>query len=147
MDKALRDAQDLVFLALVVWREARGESHECQVAVAHSILNRVQRPAWWGDSVLSVVTKKWQYSSMTDPRDVQLVKWPSPVDAAWPGCMEIARDVLAGATVNPVRGADGYYDVSIPPPKWATPDTFVRQIGRIRFYNLDHDTEVTGGTP
>jgi N-acetylmuramoyl-L-alanine amidase len=132
---------DVFFLAFVVWREARGESHEGKLAVACSVLNRVRRPSWWGDSVQSVVTKKWQYSSLTDPKDLQLTTWPREDDTRWQECMQIALDVVNGDAANPVPGADSYYAVTIPAPKWAKDEYFVRQIGNHRFYNLDRDVE------
>jgi spore germination cell wall hydrolase CwlJ-like protein len=131
----------VVFLALVVWRESRGEAHIGKVAVACSILNRVARPSWWGNTVLSVVTKKWQYSSMTDPRDRQLTTYPTDADPTWMECMQVARDTIAGTVTNPVPTADSYYDISISPPNWATPETFVAAVGRLRFHNLDRDIE------
>ncbi len=137
-----RAASDLVFLALVIWREARAEPHEGQVAVGFSILNRVERPSWWGRTLLEVVTKKWQYSSMTDPNDRQLTTWPMSYDPVWLSCLTAAAEVLGRLVPNPVPHADSYYAVSMPtPPKWATPDTFVAQIGNHRFYNLDRDVE------
>jgi N-acetylmuramoyl-L-alanine amidase len=132
---------DTVFMALVIWREARGESVECQTAVAYSIMNRVQRPSWWGKDVMSVLFKKWQYSSMTDPHDRQLATWPSSDNPSWQQCFRVACDVMNKAVDNPVPGADGYFDDSIPPPKWATPETFVKKIDHILFYNLDRDVE------
>ena len=136
-----QEAAEKVFLALVVWREARGESYEGKAAVASSIMNRVTRPSWWGHDVLSVVFKKWQYSSMTDPKDKQLAIWPQKFALDWIECLQVASNAVDGILKNPVPGADGYYDISIPPPKWATPETFVKQIGKLRFYNLDHDIE------
>lgn len=138
-------ATDLVFLALVVWREARGEACEVRLGVACSIMNRVARPSWWGRDVLSVVTKKWQYSSLTDPKDRQLAIWPSPTEDSWRKCLELASDVLENKVRNPVPGADSYYDVSISPPNWADSARFVGQLGRIRFFNLDRDTEGSKG--
>ena len=136
----------------MLWREARGESYEGKAAVASSIMNRVARPSWWGHDLLSVIFKKWQYSSMTDPKDKQLTTWPQKYAVDWIECLQAASnavDGIAGALVaatraseNPVPGADGYYDISIPPPKWATPETFVKQIGKLRFYNLDRDFEL-----
>ena len=142
MDPTLRFAQDVVFLALTAWREARNEPHLGKVAVVHSIMNRVRRPSWWGDNVLAVVTKKWQYSSMTDPKDPQLVKWPLESDARWQECLEVARGVLDGTITNPVPGADGYYADSIPPPRWADPKKLVAKIGHHSFYDLDSDHEM-----
>lgn len=131
---------ETVFLALVIWREARGEGLTGQVAVACSILNRVQRPSWWGKTVMEVLFKRLQYSSMTDKRDPQLVVWPG-LDPIWEQCMSVASNALENKLSNPVPGADSYYDISIPAPNWATTDTFVKQVGRIRFHNLDHDVE------
>lgn len=132
---------DVTYLALVLWREARGETYAARLAVACSVMNRVNRPSWWGSSVMSVVLKKWQYSSMTDPKDRQLTTWPNENDSIWWECMQTAYDVLNKVVGNPAPGADSYYDVSIPPPKWATPETFVVALGRLRFHNLDRDVE------
>ena len=133
---------EMVFLALTIWREARGESEECQRAVAYSILNRVARPSWWGKDICSVVFKRLQYSSLTYKRDPQLTTWPEKEDdPAWMQCVNVANEAIGGVGVNPVPHADSYFDVSIPAPKWATAETFVGQVGRIRFYNTDHDHE------
>ena len=78
------------FLALAIWREARGASMQAKIAVAYSILNRVERPSWWGNDVLSVLFKKWQYSSLTDPKDRQLTTWPSTSDPSWYDCLSVA---------------------------------------------------------
>lgn len=141
LQKTLSEMAALVFLALVIWREARGQSSECQTAVAYSILNRVARPSWWGGSVQSVIFKRLQYSSMTYKNDPQLTTWPAEKDPSWIQCLQIASEVLGGVVENPVPGADSYHDISIAPPKWAHPRVFVRQIGRIRFYNVDQDIE------
>lgn len=137
----LHKASDTVFMALTIWREARGEPQDGQVAVAHSILNRVKKPSWWGKSVMEVLFKKWQYSSLTDPKDRQLTTWPKD-DTVWGQCLFVADQVLSGNFSNPVPGADSYYDLSISAPKWATPEMFVKQIGRLRFFNVDKDTEI-----
>ncbi len=133
--------QDVFMLALVIWREARGEPREGQIAVGYSIMNRVARPAWWGDSVLAVCTKKWQYSSMTDPNDRQLAKWPSEADQQWQQAMSIARGVYDKELPNPAPGADSYFADTILPPKWAAPEKFVVKIGHHEFYDLDSDHE------
>ena len=86
-----QEATEKVFLALVVWREARGESYEGKAAVASSIMNRVVRPSWWGRDLFSVIFKKWQYSSLTDPRDRQLTTWPQKNAPDWIECLQVAR--------------------------------------------------------
>ncbi len=138
--KPLQDYAEITFMALTIWREARGESTVGKAGVAHSIMNRVKHPKWWGKTVQEVLFKKWQYSSLTDPNDPQLTAWPKP-DPLWRECLTVAHDVYYGLMENPVPFADSYFDISIPNPKWATPDMFVRQIGRLKFYNVDGDYE------
>ena len=138
----LQNYADVTFLALTVWRESRGESRQVQDGVAHAIMNRVQRPSWWGNDIMSVVFKKWQFSSMTSPNDPQLTTWPTVADPSWTQCLQVASDVAGGFSKSLAPGADSYYDISISAPKWATGDTFVVQLGKIRFYNLDHDIEI-----
>lgn len=137
---------DTFMLGLLVWREARSETYAGKLAVAWSVLNRVERPSWWGRTLLEVITKKWQYSSLTDPNDRQLTRWPNPTDSTWWECLQVAHDVLNNLVGNPVKHADSYYAVSMDragnPPKWATPETFVAQVGDHKFYNLDRDVEV-----
>ena len=134
------------YLALAIWREARGEPQLGRTAVGYSILNRVARPSWWGRTVDEVITKKWQYSSLTDPRDKQLTRWPLLSDISWQECLGVAMQLLfpgvAAAPVdNPVPGADSYYDVSITAPKWTVTARKCGQVGRIIFYDVDHDYE------
>jgi spore germination cell wall hydrolase CwlJ-like protein len=133
-------------LALVVWREARGEGYHAQVAVAYSILNRVEKPSWWGRTLAQVIAKKWQYSSMTAPTDPQLIKFPVQPDASFEQVMDVVEAVVTRSVGNPAPHADSYYDTSIPAPKWATDDCFVAQIGTLRFYNVDRDHEPVPGT-
>lgn len=134
---------EIVLLALLVYREARGESHEAKIAVAHTVMNRVAHPGWWGRDVVSCITKKWQYSSLTDPNDRQLTVWPPKGDRAFEECMTVAALVLSGVYNSPLKGIDSYYDDSIQAPKWArdNPERFVGKIGRLNFYNLDRDVE------
>jgi N-acetylmuramoyl-L-alanine amidase len=136
-----QDYADITFLALTIWREARGEPREVQIAICWCIINRVRRPAWWGHDISSVLFKKWQFSSLTDPGDRQLTTWPDADDKSWQQCLDVAECVVKLTPPNPVPGADSYYDISIQAPKWATKETFVKQIGRVRFYNLDRDIE------
>lgn len=131
---------DLFYLTLAIYREARGESASCRIAVGYSIMNRVERPKWWGHTVEEVVTKKWQYSSVTDPHDPQLTKvWPLSTSVLAVECLRIAEQVYDKTVPNPVKGADSYHDSSIAPPDWTKDARKVAVIGRITFYDVDHD--------
>ena len=138
-DLTFEEITELFYLALALWREARGESVEGRIAVACSIRNRVERPSWWGTTFDQVVTKKWQYSSLTDPHDPQLAKWPLISDLTWIECLKISKAVLDNETVNPVPGADSYHDVSIAPPAWTKTARKCGQIGKLLFYDVDLD--------
>lgn len=135
----LKPAADVTFMALVMWREARGESTLAKLAVGHCIKNRVEHTKWWGESVMAVCFKKWQFSSMTDPNDVQLVTWPEEDDETWQECMRLAYGIHKNMYDHPAPGADSYFDDSIAPPYWADEKKFVAQIGAFRFYDLDED--------
>lgn len=132
---ALQDEADMAFLALVLWRECRGESREGKVAVAHSIMNRLASPSW-GNTLMNVLFQRLQYSSMTHSQDPQITNWPLDSDKSWQECLEIASDVLEDKIASNVEKADSYHDISISPPSWATPQSFIKQIGRLKFYRV-----------
>lgn len=138
---ACRTVTEQFLLGLTVWREARGETELGRVAVAHSVLNRVARPSWWGRDLCEVLGKKWQYSSLAAPGDPQLILWPRIEDHSWLECLTVAAQVLAGAVSNPVPGADSYHDVSIGTPATMATGRYCGQIGRLRFFDLDRDFE------
>ena len=137
---------EITLLAIMLYRESRGESDEAKIAVAHTVMNRVSSPGWWGNDLVSVIGKKWQYSSMTDPHDPQLIVWPKADDAAFETCLHIAGNVVLGVYNSPLKGIDSYYDDSLKGdlmPKWAKehPERLVGKIGRLNFYNMDCDIE------
>lgn len=126
-------------LALLVWREARGEPYLGKVAVAWTVRNRVEHPKWWGDSYSAVMGMKWQYSALAAPGDPQLVKWPRYPDTEFSECLAIADKVIHGTVASPVAGADSYYATSIAAPFWAKDAQFVGAVGNHKFYNMDGD--------
>lgn len=133
----LPDAADRVFLALMIWREARGEPLDGQLAVGFTVVERIRSGIkWWGTDVLSALFTKYQYSSLTAMRDPQLTTWPFSGDRRWQKCLSIADLILSGQAKNPAPGADSYYDISIKPPSWATTDKHVVDIGRLRFFKV-----------
>ena len=139
-------AYEIVLLGLTLWREARGEPYEAKIAVAHTVKNRLDHPGWWGNDWISVLTKKWQYSSLTDPNDKQLTSWPKADEHVFEECLTIAERVVTGMYNSPLKGIDSYFDDSLQGdlrPKWARehPERFVGKIGRLNFYNMDCDIE------
>lgn len=144
MIDSLNSAMEISLLAIMVWREARGESFEGKLQVAWTVRNRVEHPKWWGKTFSEVITKKWQYSSMTDPKDPQLKLYPIVNEIAVSECLNAAYMAYQRvATKKPLYpSADSYFDDSIKPPVWATADKFLGKIGHLNFYNIDMDTDV-----
>jgi len=146
IEAVARSITQPLLLALAIWREARGAGEAGMVAVAYAIMNRVERPSWWGTTLEEVLGKKWQISSLTAPGDPQLILWPRSEDPSWREALAVARAVLNKAEPNPFPGADSYFDSSIAAPKWTATATFKGEIktpvgNMLRFYDVDHDHE------
>lgn len=134
----------LSIFGLMLWREARGESDEGILAVAHTVMERVMRPKWWSmprHDVISVITRAYQYTSMGYRGDPQILSYPDPNDPWMQKCMFIAEQVLAGATIHPAPGASHYYnpETVFEKPEWAIVHTskFIKKIGRHEFYYVE----------
>lgn len=127
-------------LARTVWGEARGEPVRGMEAVAAVIVNRVvlaQRRggAWWGDTIVAVCRKPWQFSCWNhdDPNRPKLMA-VTAADPVFAACLRIARRAVAGVLEDPVQGATHYHarDVS---PGWAAGLVPCAEIGDHLFYN------------
>lgn len=124
---------DVCLSSLTVYREARGEPYPGQLGVAWVIRNRAALAGWMGKTPSAVCTKKWQFSSMTDPHDPQLATWPAD-DAVWDVCVQAVQEAFAGTGDDPTGGATHYHDISIALPQAWGDAQFLTQIGRLRFY-------------
>jgi N-acetylmuramoyl-L-alanine amidase len=111
------DAANKFLLALVIWREARGESYQGKVAVASVIRNRVEAthlPDQWDN----IIERKWQFSSMTAPGDAMLVQWPLNEDLSWIDSLAASEGVYSGALLDNTGGATLYANLHVCQPKW-----------------------------
>ncbi len=98
--------EDIIILALTLYREARGESKEGQIAVANVIANRVKKNH---SSFYAECVKPLQFSSMTSKGDSQLVVWPDLASAIWLGCKNIAYAAVNGDLPDTTNGSTLYY--------------------------------------
>ena len=123
---------DKVMLALTMWREARGEGAEGMRAVGHVIANRVAMAnAPWDH----VITKKWQFSSITAVDDPQLGVWPEQPDATFDTAMQLIDGIYNYTdTPDPTHGATHYFNPHIVLPSWASLMVKVATIGNHDFY-------------
>lgn len=104
-------------LALVIWREARGEPYPGKIAVAAVIRNRVQAthlPDQWDE----IIERKWQFSSITAPGDPMLIQWPHENDESWIDSMNVAEGVFSGMTQDNTGGATLYANLNVCNPPW-----------------------------
>jgi spore germination cell wall hydrolase CwlJ-like protein len=92
------DDYNKVLLALVIYREARGDGPEAMRAVAHVVRNRVN--AHWGDYEL-VICKRNQFSSMSVLGDTQTIIWPVGNDIP----LTIAETVYSGEDPDNTKGS------------------------------------------
>jgi len=123
-------------LARTVYGEARGEGVRGMEAVANVVMNRAGAGGWWGDTVLSVVMKPFQFSVWNpgDPnRALILGKFPYQGDAIFDQAWEIAGDAMALELADITGGATHYHADSIL-PVWARDQVPVAEIGRHVFY-------------
>jgi len=102
-------------LAMVGYREARGEGEEGIRAVMHVVRNRVL--SGWGDWD-AVITGKNQFSSFTILGDSQTIVWPKKPTPLFDTCMKLATVVYAGSDPDPTNGATFYYNPDTATSKW-----------------------------
>lgn len=120
---------DKALLALVMWREARGEGREGMRAVGHVVKNRVKFTEWD-----KVITAKWQFSSMAAPGDPQLTVWPQAGDLVFELAMSLAEAIYSGEDADNTNGATHYFNPNVVLPTWAAAMTKVASIGHHDFY-------------
>lgn len=127
-------------LARTLWGEARGEPVRGIEAVAAVIVNRVAAAAarggfWWGDSVIAVCRKPYQFSCWNagDPNRAKLLA-VTQADPVFATCLRVARRAVAGVLTDPTRGATHYHRAGLH-PTWASGHSPCAEIGAHLFYN------------
>ena len=137
--KAARQ-REIDVLARTIYGEARGELVRGKEAVAAVIMNRVRRSEdrqgyWWGDSVMAVCTKPWQFSCWNEGYpNRQKIRAVGPNNRNFKSCLRIARRALEGRLDDPTHGATHYHTRMIAPP-WSRKRMPSAEIGEHVFYN------------
>ncbi|HAY21625.1 MAG TPA: hypothetical protein DCY27_05570 [Desulfobacterales bacterium] len=147
-NKDFAEHSDLQLLAMALFGEARGVPKPTRQGIGHVMINRALHPGWWGRSLKEVILKPWQFScfNQNDP-NYRKLRSPLQYETAevWDNCCRDAIEVMARVNQpnlsDPVRGANHYYDTSIPSPNWADESKFVlalpaRSGHEVRFYKL-----------
>ena len=121
-------------LAIVIWREARGEPLAGKIGVACVIRNRVNADKVGPGRWTAVITERFQFSSMTAPGDPTLVEWPQDNDPSWLVCMIVAEGVYNGTTPDNTFGATLYVNLAVANPEWAHTAVKTVVLGKQTFY-------------
>lgn len=81
--------QEKKYIAKVVYREARGECFEGQVAVAAVVINRYYSddPFFTNDSIYSIVTQNLQFADIEGVTDSMLADYPDCMRAVEQACL------------------------------------------------------------
>jgi len=155
--------QEIDVMARTLWGEARGEPYTGIVAVAWVILNRARadvggdgKPDWWGEGILGVCCKPWQFSCWNE-NDPNRAKMLALKEGDWTfdrmrfvarqtaqlafdgdtGERDAAGGERARRHVDPTDGAVAYLTsklLATAPPKWALGRTPCCTIGAHAFF-------------
>lgn len=122
--------RDIACLARNVYFEARNQSFEGQLAVAHVTLNRLEESTE-PRTICDVVYRPGWFSWTRDKQkhDGQIGDL-----AAWEIARRAAMIAVAEPTADPVRGSTFYHAVSVA-PYWVSTLTRIGQIGDHVFYS------------
>lgn len=137
---------ELRIAAETVWGEARGEPWLGKLAVAYVIRNRVEDPGkdWWGDDIIGVCTKPWQFTCQhpSDPNYAKL-KAVADRDPVFLECRRAVAVAFAGSEPDPTHGATTY-KVRGTKASWDAAVAHVEPvvIGRHAFWRLTTDGRV-----
>lgn len=80
--------EDMIYIAKLVWMEARGECYEGMVAVAAVVLNRYfsDDPIFYRDSILDTLTQPTQFASISNVTQWDLDNVPDCLRAVEDAC-------------------------------------------------------------
>lgn len=134
-------------MAATLWGEARGETYEGKLAIAHVIMNRLKKPGWWSrskddvpdDTVAAVCVDPAQFTCWHDGQAARVRDRAKNPDLymgefAFRSCLRAALAVLDTPTVDPTSGATHYHTAAIL-PGWAKTLSPCAAVGSHLFYN------------
>jgi spore germination cell wall hydrolase CwlJ-like protein len=125
-------------LARTIWGEARNQGYDGMYAIACVVMNRVNNPTWWGDTIVNVCTKPFQFSCWlpNDPNRPKLIAVTNS-DPQFATALGIAATAANGTLVDITNGSTHYFNLLMPhAPEWASGRTPTKIIGTHAFFNL-----------
>lgn len=122
--------------ARLIYGEASGETLEGKRAVASVVMNRLKRPARYGNSLKDVMLRRWQFSCFEEVPSLRRVTSVPYDDPVFLDCVAVAHLYMVGKLRDVVNGADHYYAESIAnnPPDWSLKYAFVKKVDHHYFH-------------
>ena len=111
------DNTDVDNLALVAWKEARGEGLQGIRAVMHVIVNRVGTPGF-AHTLHDVIYGKNQFTSMSVSSDSEFNLVPKFGDTTYAACENLAQLILSGNDTDLTGGAHYYANLKNTTSGW-----------------------------
>jgi|SRR5215831_16007669 len=100
---------NIIITALTIWRENRGGGHDGMQSVLNVIKNRsIKRKS----SLYEESIRPYQFSSMTAPRDPELILFPKVGDPQMDIAIDLATQASIGTLDDLTLGATVYYNPS-----------------------------------
>lgn len=115
--------ENIFWLVVNIYHEARGESLEGQIAVGHVVLNRAERR---GKTAKEIVLQPMQFSWHNGDQYPPIKEYAA-LFAATQAAEAVITERLEGKTLG---GADHYFADYIAMPSWAKDMKQVAKIGR-----------------
>lgn len=136
-----RKLTDARLMALCIYGEARSESLAGKIAVAHTVMNRVMLPKWWGKTIQEVILKPKQFSCFNegDKNRLSLKAIAADWDKAFQRnrilreCYYVAEGVIEGDLRDNTDGATHYHTTGCD-PAWDDAMTLTDTIGNHEFF-------------
>jgi N-acetylmuramoyl-L-alanine amidase len=131
-------------LARTIYGEARGEYDRldgglaCLIAVGNVVMNRLNTPRQYGQTIQEVCHKPWQFSCWNTKDPNQGLLMASQItDPLFTVCLEVATKVAKGAWPDLTKGCDHYHTTSLNPvPSWANGQKPKLRLSNHLFYQL-----------
>jgi len=124
--------EQIFWLAVCIYHEARGESDRGKVAVGHAILNRVEKR---DKSIKDIVLQPWQFSfaniNVIEGKPLPPIKDYQALIDCQHNAFVCLIERLEGKDLN---GANHYFNDSLVTPSWAKNMKFIDQIGNHVFF-------------
>ena len=124
--------EQITWLALCIYHEARGEEEIGRIAVGHAIMNRVAKRDM---PIKKIVLQPWQFSwtniNVIEGKALPPVKNNTALIACLHSAFVCLIERLEG---KDLYGADHYFNPAIVLPSWAESMTLIARIGNHDFY-------------